>query len=329
MNAPKPCGAVLITGCSTGIGRATAERLARAGHPVYATARRPEALAGLEDAGCTLLRLDVTDEDSMQAAVARVVADHGAVGALVNNAGYSASGAIETVSPQDLRRQFETNVFGLTRMCQLVLLGMREQREGRIVNISSMGANFTFPGGGVYHATKYAVEALSDALRFEVRGFGVKVVIVQPGLIRTEFGATAAAEVDPADGPYAEFNAAVAQLTTDAYPRPGEVAVRVCSVDIWVNEPKSDSPATVVRGCIAVNATACVHMRPNVTSETQSLRRARSEMLTLRRARLTAGGAARAGRRAGAWCSALDRDAQAAPRRTCATSRARRAGARA
>jgi len=217
MNSPPPPGAVLITGCSTGIGRATAERLARAGHPVYATARRPEALAGLEDAGCTLLTLDVTDEDSMQAAVARVVADHGAVGALVNNAGYSASGAMEKVSPQDLRRQFETNVFGLARMCQLVLPGMRGQGTGRIVNISSMGANFTLPGGGVYHATKYAVEALSDALRFEVKGFGVKVVIVQPGLIRTEFGATAAAEVDPADGPYAEFNAAVAKLTMDAY----------------------------------------------------------------------------------------------------------------
>ena len=209
--------AILITGCSTGIGRATAERLARAGHPVYATARRVESLAGLEAAGCTLLALDVTDEDSMQAAVARVVADHGAVGALVNNAGYSASGAIETVSPEDLRRQFETNVFGLMRMSQLVLPGMREQGAGRIVNVSSMGANFTFPGGGVYHATKYAVEAISDALRFEVKGFGVQVVIVQPGLIRTEFAATAAAETDAGDGPYAAFNAAVVKSTKDVY----------------------------------------------------------------------------------------------------------------
>ncbi len=217
MTTSGPSKAVLITGCSTGIGRATAERLARAGYPVYATARRLETLAGLEQVGCTPLTLDVTDEDSMRAAVHRVVADHGAVGALVNNAGYSASGAVETVSPQDLRRQFETNVFGLARMCQLALPAMREQRAGRIVNISSMGANFTFPGGGVYHATKYAIEALSDALRFEVKGFGVQVVIVQPGLIRTEFGATAAAEVDPADGPYAEFNAAVAQTTKDAY----------------------------------------------------------------------------------------------------------------
>ncbi len=211
--------AVLITGCSTGIGRATAERLARRGHPVYATARRTGAITDLAAAGCTLLELDVTDEESMRAAVDRVVADHGAVGALVNNAGYSRSGAVESVPIEEVRRQFETNVFGLVRMCQLVLPGMRGQGAGRIVNISSMGANFTFPGGGVYHASKYAVEALSDALRFEVRGFGVRVVIVQPGLIRTAFSETAAAEARTEDGPYAAFNAAVAQTTRAVYER--------------------------------------------------------------------------------------------------------------
>lgn len=211
--------AVLITGCSTGIGRATALRLARAGRTVYATARREEAIADLRDAGCRTLALDVCDEASMQAAVEHVVAAEGAVGVLVNNAGYSQSGAIETVAPEDLHRQFDTNVFGLVRMCQLVLPGMREQGSGRIVNISSMGANFTFPGGGVYHATKYAVEALSDALRFEVAGFGVGVTIIQPGLIRTEFAANAAAEVDGGDGPYAAFNAGVVKATKDVYER--------------------------------------------------------------------------------------------------------------
>jgi NAD(P)-dependent dehydrogenase (short-subunit alcohol dehydrogenase family) len=214
-----PSRAVLITGCSTGIGRATALRLARSGHTVYATARREESIADLRDAGCRTLALDVTDEGSMRAAVDRVASEEGAVGVLVNNAGYSQSGAVETVAPEALRRQFETNVFGLVRMCQLVLPGMREQRWGRIVNMSSMGANFTFPGGGVYHATKYAVEALSDALRFEVKGFGVDVVIVQPGLIRTEFSSTAAAEVDAAEGPYAAFNAHVAKATKSVYER--------------------------------------------------------------------------------------------------------------
>ena len=210
-------GAVLITGCSTGIGRATAERLAAAGHTVYATARNESSIEDLADLGCRTLALDVTDEASMKAAVDTVVAEEGAVGALVNNAGYSQSGAIETVAMEDVRRQFETNVFGLVRMCQLVLPGMREQGAGRIVNISSMGANFTFPGGGVYHATKYAVEAISDALRFEVKGFGVDVVVLQPGLIQSEFGATASSEVDANDGPYAEFNANVARATTEAY----------------------------------------------------------------------------------------------------------------
>ena len=214
---PTPSRAVLITGCSTGIGRATARRLAGAGRTVYATARREESVADLRDAGCRTLALDVTDEDSMRAAVDRVVAEQGAVGALVNNAGYSQSGAVETVSPEALRRQFETNVFGLVRMCQLVLGGMREQGSGRIVNMSSMGGSFTFPGGGVYHATKYAVEALSDALRFEVQGFGVHVVVIQPGLIRTEFASTAAGAIDDGDGPYGEFNAAVARSTTGVY----------------------------------------------------------------------------------------------------------------
>ena len=166
------------------------------------------------------MALDVTDEGSMTAAVETVVEEQGAVGALVNNAGYSQSGAIETVELDDVRRQFETNVFGLIRMCQLVLPGMRDQGFGRIVNISSMGANFTFPGGGAYHATKYAVEAISDALRFEVKGFGIDVVVVQPGLIRTEFGATAAGEVRQEDGPYAAFNASVAKSTKGVYEGP-------------------------------------------------------------------------------------------------------------
>jgi len=209
--------AVLITGSSTGIGRATAERLVKSGHTVYATARREEAIEDLRAIGCHTLALDVTDESSMSAAVERVSSEQGAVGVLINNAGYSQSGAVETVSPEDVRRQFETNVFGLLRMSQLVLPGMREQGSGRIVNVSSMGANFTFPGGGIYHATKYAVEAISDAMRFEVAGFGVKVIIVQPGLIKTEFGARAAAEVDRQDGPYAEFNALVARTTQEVY----------------------------------------------------------------------------------------------------------------
>ncbi len=212
--------AVLITGCSSGIGRATAEHLAGKGWTVYATARRPESIADLEEKGCRTLALDVTDEASMAAAVGAVEEAEGAVGVLVNNAGYSQSGAVEDVPLDVVRRQFETNVFGLVRMCQLALPGMRRQGWGKIVNVSSMGGRLVFPGGGFYHGTKYAVEAISDALRFEVAGFGVDVSIIEPGLIRTSFGDTAAHGVDEAtssDGPYAEFNAAVAKSTREAY----------------------------------------------------------------------------------------------------------------
>jgi NAD(P)-dependent dehydrogenase (short-subunit alcohol dehydrogenase family) len=212
--------AVLVTGCSSGIGRATAERLARAGMTVYASARRPDSIEDLREAGCRTLALDVTDEDSMRAAVGEIERAEGAVGTLVNNAGYSQSGAVETVPLDDVRRQFETNVFGLLRMCQLVLPGMRRQGWGRIVNLSSMGGKLTFPGGGVYHATKHAVEALSDAMRFEVRGFGVDVVVIEPGLIRTSFAETSVGSVPRDDGPYAGFNSAVAATTAGAYEGP-------------------------------------------------------------------------------------------------------------
>lgn len=217
-----PSEAVLITGCSSGIGRATAERLAAEGWKVYATARRPETIADLEQQGCVTLALDVTDEDSMSSAVKQVTEAEGAVGVLINNAGYSQSGAVEAVPIDDVRRQFETNVFGLIRMCQLVLPGMRQQHSGKIVNIGSMGGRLTFPGGGIYHATKYAVEAVSDALRFEVRGFGVDVILVEPGLITTNFGEVAVASVGGGgpDGAYAEFNRKVAKVTEDAYKGP-------------------------------------------------------------------------------------------------------------
>ncbi len=212
--------AVLVTGCSSGIGRATAERLANRGWTVYASARRVESIGDLEAKGCKLLALDVTDEASMREAVDSVEREQGAVGVLVNNAGYSQSGTVEEVPLDDVRRQFETNVFGLVKMCQLVLHGMRRQGFGRIVNLSSMGGKLVFPGGGFYHGTKHAVEAISDALRFEVAGFGVDVIVVEPGLIRTRFGETAVGSMGDADadrGPYRDFNRAIAATTAGAY----------------------------------------------------------------------------------------------------------------
>ena len=188
--------AVLLTGCSSGIGRAAALAFHRAGHPVYATARRPESIRDLADAGLTTLAVDVTDEPSMVAAVERVEADRGSVGVLVNNAGYGLQAPVEEAPMAEVRRQFETNVFGLVRLTQLVLPGMRRAGHARIVNVGSMGGRFTFPGGGFYHASKHAVEAVTDALRYEVTGFGIGVVLVQPGPVNTEFGGTAVATID-------------------------------------------------------------------------------------------------------------------------------------
>jgi NADP-dependent 3-hydroxy acid dehydrogenase YdfG len=223
--------AVLITGCSSGIGEATARRLAGHGWSVYASARRLESIESLTAVGCELLQLDVCDEQSMRAAVESIERKHGAVGVLVNNAGYSQSGPIEQVPLEAARRQFETNVFGVIALTQLVLGAMRAQRWGKIVNVGSMGGKLTLPGGGLYHATKYSIEALSDALRFEVRGFGVDVTLIEPGLITSEFGKTAAATVSQADAgsapgehdggnPYKQFNAKLAAMTAEVYEGP-------------------------------------------------------------------------------------------------------------
>jgi NAD(P)-dependent dehydrogenase (short-subunit alcohol dehydrogenase family) len=250
--------AVLVTGCSTGIGRATAERLAAKGWTVYASARRLESIKDLGDRGCRLLQLDVTDEESMRRAVEAV---DGPVGVLVNNAGYALEGPVETAPMDEVRRQFETNVFGLVRMCQLVLPGMRASGWGRIVNMSSMGGRLTLPGGGYYHASKYAVEAISDALRFEVRNFGVHVIVIEPGPIRSSFGDTAVSSVESIDGPYAAFNAALAQRIADAYQgkmarfaAPPEAVARVVDRAIRVRRPRT-------RYLVTVAARAMVGMR--------------------------------------------------------------------
>ncbi len=181
---PEVTAPVLITGCSSGIGRVTALYLLSRGHTVFATSRDVSTMDGLAAAGAFVRALDVTDEESSAKVVAEVEAEFGSVGALVNNAGYAEYGPVETVSLDRTRDQFETNFFGLTRMCQLVLPGMRRVGRGRIVNMSSVGGRIAFPGGGVYNASKFAVEAVSDALRFEVEPFGVAVSVIEPNLIR-------------------------------------------------------------------------------------------------------------------------------------------------
>ena len=211
---------VLITGCSTGIGRATATYLAGRGHRVYATARRIESIEDLQRDGCKTLTLDVTDEASMRAAVDEVTSVEGGVEALVNNAGYGLHGPFEEASLDEVRRQFETNVFGAVALTQMVLPKMRQRRFGRVVNISSMGGRITLPGGAFYHGTKHALEAISDVARFELKPFGVDVVVIEPGIIKTEFGTTAVATVDKDTGPYAEYNSSLKGVLNSAYEGP-------------------------------------------------------------------------------------------------------------
>lgn len=176
-------GASSGTGLSSGSGRAAARRLHRAGWPVYATGRDVAALADLADEGITVLHLDVTDEQSMVAAVKRITDEHGAIGALINNAAYSLNGTIGETPMAEVRAQFETNVFGLCRLTQLVLPGMREHGGGRIVIMSSIFGQFATPGRGYYQATKHALEAIGDSLRHEVARFGIKVVLIEPSPI--------------------------------------------------------------------------------------------------------------------------------------------------
>lgn len=183
---------VLVTGASSGIGRATAIEFARRGHRVFAAARREEALADLAAAtpGIVAIGLDVTDTDSVRQAWDKIDASTGGAGVdvLVNNAGFALSGPVEVLGDADVRRQFGTNVFGLLAMTRTVLPAMRSRGSGRIINVSSLVGRTTFAGMGVYGATKYAVEALSDALRQEVAGFGIKVVIIEPGFVATGLG---------------------------------------------------------------------------------------------------------------------------------------------
>ena len=207
---------ILVTGASTGIGEAAARRLAKAGHTVYAGARRVERMKPLEADGVRTLFLDVTEDASMTAAVERIERETGGVDVLVNNAGYGSYGAIEDVPMDEARAQFEVNVFGLARMSQLVLPGMRKKHAGRIINISSIGGRITLPLGSWYHASKHAVEGLSDCLRQEVSGFGIHVSVIQPGGTESEWAKIAGENVlkTSGQGAYAALAQGMASIMT-------------------------------------------------------------------------------------------------------------------
>ncbi|RFM32551.1 oxidoreductase [Chitinophaga silvisoli] len=182
---------VLVTGASAGIGKSTAILLAQNGYNVYGAARRMEKMQDLESYGIKPLVLDVTKDESIRDVISRILDEAGRIDILINNAGFGLEGAIEDVPIADARYQLEVNVFGAMRLAQLVLPKMRENKYGKIVNISSVGGKIAFPLGGWYHASKFALEALSDSMRIEVRQFGIDVIVVEPGATKSEWGTIA------------------------------------------------------------------------------------------------------------------------------------------
>lgn len=182
---------VLITGASAGIGKETARVLVKNGYTVYAAARRLEKMQDLQTEGVHILQMDVTDDDTMVKGVNEIIASEGKIDILINNAGFGAYGAIEDVPIADARYQLEVNLFGAARLTQLLLPSMREQQWGKIVNISSVGGKIATPFGGWYHASKFALEGLSDALRNEVKQFGIDVIVIEPGGIKSEWSGIA------------------------------------------------------------------------------------------------------------------------------------------
>lgn len=247
MTRPSIKPVALVTGASSGIGKDIARRLLAEGYTVYAGARRVERMVDLAGAGATVFALDVTQDASMVAAVAAVMAGSGRIDVLVNAAGYGQYGALEDVPIAEGRRQMETNLIGLARLTQLCLPVMRAQGRGRILNISSIGGKLAMPLGGWYHASKFALEGFSDALRNEVRQFGIDVVVIEPGGIESEWGdiaATSAAQAS-GEGPYAAMVASFAKTQGLKTPPPSVVS------DMVMRALKAKRPAPRYSGGLA------------------------------------------------------------------------------
>jgi NAD(P)-dependent dehydrogenase (short-subunit alcohol dehydrogenase family) len=238
----------LVTGASAGIGAATVKRLIADGYIVYAAARRVDRMQDLGALGARLVALDLTDDASMVAAVEKIRGDTGRLDVLVNNAGYGSYGALEDVPMEEARRQFEVNLFGAARLCQLALPMMRAQKSGKIVNVSSVGGKAGEPFGSWYHATKYALEGLSDCLRIELTPFGIDVIVIEPGAIRTEWGGIAHQSMlgmsgDTAYGPYVRRHAKMLEtIFASNLPSPPEVVGDVIGRAVAARRPRTRYP---------------------------------------------------------------------------------------
>lgn len=243
MNSTK---VVLITGASSGMGKETALKLIKEGHIVYGAARRVEKMQSLVDAGGHALKMDVTNDEQMEAGVNQIIKEQGRIDVLVNNAGFAIYGSVEETFIADARRQFDVNIFGLARLTQLVIPYMREQQSGKIINISSMGGKIYTPLGAWYHATKHALEGWSDCLRVELKAFNIDVVIIEPGAIATEFGDVM---LDPmlersANGPYGLMAQAMAKAIKESYEKVGASSPPSVIANAISNAIQSSRPKT-------------------------------------------------------------------------------------
>ena len=236
---------VLVTGASSGMGKAFAKALLAEGMIVYAAARRVEQMADLASLGAVALKMDITRQDDVQAAVQRIEQEHGGVDVLINNAGFGLYGSMEETSLDDARYQFEVNLFGVARLTQLVLPSMRAKRSGKIINMSSMGGKIYTPLGSWYHATKHAVEGWSDCLRLELKPFNIDVVIIEPGAIATEFTGVVIGPMlkRSGSGPYVKMAQAVAAAAEASEKRGGgsdpQVIVSLVLRAIRAHTPKT------------------------------------------------------------------------------------------
>lgn len=237
---------ILVTGASSGIGKETAKQLINEGHTVYVAARRTEKMKDLEEMGATAIKLDVTKEDEIQNAINIINKKSGGVDVLVNNAGYAIYGAVEDTTLEDARRQFEVNIFGLASLTQKVLPHMRNQKAGTIINISSMGGKVYTPLGAWYHATKHALEGWSDSLRLELKQFGINVVIIEPGAIKTEFGdvMTAPMMERSGSGPYSALAKAMERAASESYEKPNASSPPSVIADLISKAINAKNPKT-------------------------------------------------------------------------------------
>lgn len=236
---------IIITGASSGMGKVTAEKLIKEGHSLYAAARRVNLMDDLKSLGGHPVQLDITKDEDIQHLVNNVIEKEGKIDVLINNAGYAIYGSVEETTIEDARRQFEVNIFGLGRLTQLVLPQMRKQKSGKIINISSMGGKMYTPLGAWYHATKHALEGWSDCLRIELKEFNIDVVLIEPGIITTEFGDVMISPMvkRSGNGPYSKIAGAMAKASQASYKKGGGsnplVIANVISKAIATSKPKT------------------------------------------------------------------------------------------